>query len=99
MHEGVAAVSAALGERRSEVEVDTGAEIALSRLGDMSDVEIASLRLGEGPISLIECPHQGGAPTAIQQMLNRFAGSGHAILLAHPERCPVFQSDRACSRR
>lgn len=94
VHEGVAAVNAALREAAIELDVDTGAEIALSRLPDMSDDEIAPLRLGDGPYSLIECPHQGGAPTAIHQMLNRFLGSGHSILLAHPERCPVFQSDR-----
>jgi protein-tyrosine phosphatase len=94
VHEGVATVNAALTEAAVEVEVDIGAEIALSRLPEMADDEIALLRLGVGPYSLIECPHQGGTPTAIHEMLNRFAGSGHAILLAHPERCPVFQSNR-----
>lgn len=94
VHEGVAAVNAALADAAIEVEVDTGAEIALSRLPDMSDDEIAVLRLGGGPYSLIECPHQGGAPSAIHEMLNRFVGSGHGIVLAHPERCPVFQSSR-----
>jgi protein-tyrosine phosphatase len=94
VHEGVAAVNAALSESAIEVEIDTGAEIALSRLPDMSDDEIALLRLGDGPYSLIECPHEGGAATAIHEMLNRFAGGGHAIVLAHPERCPVFQSNR-----
>jgi len=93
VHEGVAAVNAALEQESIGVEVDAGAEIALSRIGDLSEVEIASLRLGEGPYLLVECPHQGGAPTAIQQMLHGFAASGHSIVLAHPERCPVFQSD------
>lgn len=93
VHEGVAAVNAALEQESIGVEVDAGAEIALSRVGDLSEVEIASLRLGEGPYLLVECPHQGGAPTAIQQMLHGFAASGHSIVLAHPERCPVFQSD------
>jgi protein-tyrosine phosphatase len=94
VHEGVASVNAALEEAAIDVEIRTGAEIALSRLPDLSDEEIAFLRLGDGPYSLIECPHQGGAPTAIQEMLHRFAGSGNATLLAHPERCPVFQSNR-----
>lgn len=90
---GVDAVSAALREASIELDVEAGAEIALSRVGDMSDAEISRLRLGAGPYSLIECPHQGGAPTAVEEMLRRFAGSGHSILLAHPERCPVFQSN------
>ncbi|HET6870945.1 MAG TPA: CpsB/CapC family capsule biosynthesis tyrosine phosphatase [Solirubrobacteraceae bacterium] len=89
---GVDAVNAALREASIDLEVKAGAEIALSRIGDMSDAEISLLRLGEGPYSLIECPHQGGAAAAVEQMLRQFAGSGHSILLAHPERCPVFQS-------
>ena len=93
VHGGVAAVNAALREASIELAVEAGAEIALSRIGEMSDAEISLLRLGDGPYSLIECPHHGGAPTAIQEMLLRFAGSGHSILLAHPERCPVFQSN------
>lgn len=94
VHEGVAAVNAALREAAIRVEVAPGAEIALSRVPDMSDDEIGLLRLGDGPYSLIECPHRGGTPTAVQEMLQRLAGSGHAILLAHPERCTVFQSNR-----
>ena len=90
---GVDAVNAALREASIELDVKAGAEIALSRLGDMSDAEISLLRLGEGPYSLVECPHQGGAPTAVEQVLRQFAGSGHSIVLAHPERCPVFQAN------
>jgi protein-tyrosine phosphatase len=89
---GVDGVNAALREASIEVDVDAGAEIAVSRIGEMSDDEIAPLRLGDGPYSLIECPHHGGAPAAIEEVLRRFAGSGHSIMLAHPERCPVFQS-------
>ncbi len=90
---GVAEVNAALREASIELTVAAGAEIALSRIGDMSDAETALLRLGDGPYSLIECPHHGGAPTAVEAMLRRFARSGNSIVLAHPERCPVFQSN------
>jgi protein-tyrosine phosphatase len=91
---GVAAVNAALASASFDLRVDGGAEIALSRAAELPDEEIVALRLGQGPYSLIECPHQGGAPAAVREMLHRLAGSGHSILLAHPERCPVFQSDR-----
>lgn len=90
---GVDAVNGALREASIALEVGAGAEIALSRIGDTSDAEIALLRLGQGPYSLVECPHRGGASTAVEQMLRGFAASGHAILLAHPERCAVFQSN------
>lgn len=90
----VAAVKAVLRDASIDLEVEIGAEIALSRTGDMSDAEISLLRLGGGPYSLIECPHAGGAAAAIEEMLRRLAASGHSILLAHPERCPVFQSNQ-----
>jgi protein-tyrosine phosphatase len=89
----VAELNVALREARIEVVVETGGEIALSRVGDMSDDEIALLRLGGGPYSLIECPHAGGAAAAIEAMLRHVSERGHAVVLAHPERCPVFQSD------
>jgi protein-tyrosine phosphatase len=79
VHGGIAALNAALREASIELAVDAGAEIAVSRIGEMSDAEISLLRLGDGPYSLIECPHHGGAPTAIQEMLLRFARSGHSI--------------------
>ena len=92
VNDGVAGVNDALRGAAIDLEVDGGAEIALSRAGELSDEEVVRLRLGQGPYSLIECPHEGAAPTAIREMLRRFAGRGHSILLAHPERCPVFQS-------
>lgn len=93
VHAGVADLGAALRETSIELDLGVGAEIALSRIPDLSDGEVALLRLGDGPYSLIECPHQGGAPSAIREMLGQLARRGHAIVLAHPERCGVFQSD------
>lgn len=94
----VAGVNAALREASIELGVETGGEIALSRVGDMPDAEIALLRLGAGPYSLIECPHAGGAAAAIEAMLGQLSARGHSIVLAHPERCPVFQSNRPLLR-
>jgi protein-tyrosine phosphatase len=90
----VGTLNAALREASIGVGVEIGAEIALSRVGDMSDGEIGLLRVGGGPYLLIECPHAGGAAAAIEEMLRRLRASGHSILLAHPERCPVFQSNQ-----
>lgn len=89
---GVLAINDALRSASIDLDVGGGAEIAVSRAGDLSEEEVVLLRLGQGPYSLIECPHDGGAPTAIEEMLRLFAGRGHSILLAHPERCPVFQT-------
>jgi protein-tyrosine phosphatase len=74
------------------LQVSTGAEIALSRLVDLSASELDSLRLGDGPYLLIECPL---SPTAgdFDSLLLRVHARGEAVVLAHPERSPLFQQE------
>ena len=93
VHAGVAAVNAALGGQSIDVRVRAGAAFAISRVGDLSDAEVGVLRLGGGPYSLLECPHAGGAPSGVRESLRLFATRGHAIVLGHPERSKVFQSN------
>ena len=38
------------------MDVRPGAEIAISRIGELSDDELRGLRLGDGPWLMIECP-------------------------------------------
>ena len=83
-------VSAALSEAGIELEVRSGAEVALPRLPELRDHELDAVRLGEGPYLLIESPHSAAAGhfhTFVRTLIER----GHAIVLAHPERCPGFQ--------
>lgn len=82
----------ALGEEGIELEIRTGAEIALSRLADLSASELAGLRLGGGPYLLLECPL---SPTAgdFDSLLLRIHERERCIVLAHPERCPLFQQE------
>jgi protein-tyrosine phosphatase len=74
------------------LQVSTGGEIALSRLVDLGGAELDGLRLGGGPYLLIECPL---TPTAgdFDSLLLRFHARGEAIVLAHPERSPLFQQE------
>lgn len=89
----VAAVNEALQRERIDLEVRPGAEVALTRGIELSDEELTSLHLGGGPWLLLECPLEQGAGTMFEAAAVRMAERGHRILLAHPERSPVFHKD------
>ena len=95
----VGKVTAALAEARIDLQVLPGAEIGLTRLGDLEDDELHALRLGTGPWLLIECPFTSPAAGFVA-ILHHVQARGHRIVLAHPERCAGFQRDvgrlRAC---
>lgn len=88
---GVAELSAALRAEGIALEVLPGAEIGLTRAAEMDDAELRALALGGGPWLLVEAPLRAmaGVPPVVQSLLLR----GHRVLLAHPERSPVFQRD------
>jgi protein-tyrosine phosphatase len=85
-------VNRALRKQRVDVMVLPGAEVALERAGELDDDELAALRLGGGPWLLVECPMVAGG-MGVDGQLHALAGRGNRIVLAHPERCPVFQTD------
>jgi protein-tyrosine phosphatase len=85
-------VNRALRKQRVDVMVLPGAEVALERAGELDDDEIAALRLGGGPWLLVECPMFAGG-MGVDGQLHALASRGNKIVLAHPERCPVFQTD------
>jgi protein-tyrosine phosphatase len=66
----------------------------MTRASDLSDEELAALRLGGGPYLLVECPYSPRSP-GFDGILSEIADRGHKIVLAHPERCPAFQRDPA----
>jgi protein-tyrosine phosphatase len=79
-----------LGEQGVELEIRTGAEIAPARLPDLSADDLARLRLGGGPYLLLECPLSSTAGD-FDALLLRIRARGESIVLAHPERSPLFQ--------
>lgn len=87
----VRAVNRALEDAGIAVTVLAGAEVALSRAADLDHSELRALRLGDGPWLLVECPLRPAA--GLEQGLGVLRMQGHRILLAHPERCPVFQRE------
>jgi len=88
----VAAVNDALGAARIDMTVRTGAEVALSRAGELSDLELTVLSLGGGPYVMLEFPWTSAASGAVNA-LRAFARRGHGIVLAHPERSPALRRD------
>lgn len=87
--EGVDRVNDALRAEGIDLEVRTGAEIAMTRVGDLAEEELLALRLGGGPYLLVECPYSP-ASAGFDGVLQTITGRGHRIVLAHPERCPAF---------
>jgi protein-tyrosine phosphatase len=92
--QGAARVNDALRAEGIDLEVRTGAEIAMTRAGDLADEELIALRLGGGPYLLIECPLSPAA-AGFDAVVHALADRGHRIVLAHPERCPAFHREPA----
>jgi protein-tyrosine phosphatase len=82
-----------LARREVPLAVLPGAEIALERLPDLGDDELRRLCLGEGPYLLVESPYTRGE-TFLDEALFHLQVRGFRPVLAHPERCPIFQADR-----
>jgi protein-tyrosine phosphatase len=76
----------------TDVEVLRGAEIAFACMPELTDDELASLTLGGGSWLLLEPPAGQVAP-GIAAMVEDLHARGHRVVLAHPERCPVFHRD------
>ncbi len=77
--EGVERVNDALRAEGIDLEVRTGAEIAMTRVGDLADEELVALRLGGGPYLLVECPYSPASAG--------FDGILHALVRARaPDR-------------
>ncbi len=86
------ALAAELGREDAGVAIAPGAEIALERLPRLSDADLDALALGGGAYLLIESPLEpsvGDVEGPLLGLLER----GRRVVLAHPERSPVFQRD------
>jgi protein-tyrosine phosphatase len=92
LSERVAAVQAAIEDEGVALELRTGGEIAITRLPDLRAEEIDALRLDGGPYLLLECPLEP-SPWDFDAALLKLRERGESMLLAHPERCPLFQRE------
>ncbi len=88
----VATMQEALERDGTALEVRTGGEIAITQLAALRAEELDALRLGGGPYLLLECPSDP-SPWDFDAALLKLRERGEAMLLAHPERCPLFQRE------
>ena len=84
MERGVDDVRQALISNRIDVEVLTGGEIALERLGALEPNVLARFALG-GRYVLLEFPYYGW-PLELETRVFELHAKGFAVVLAHPER-------------
>lgn len=95
MHRLVAELNARLAAEKVPVEVRAGAEIAMTRVGDLDPQELSRLTLGgSGRYLLVEPPF---TPTVsgLEAVVFDLQRQGYRVVLAHPERCPAFHRDRS----
>jgi protein-tyrosine phosphatase len=92
MESAVAILRAALEEARIPLQVLTGGEIAIDRLGLLSPDELRRFGLGGNPrYVLVETPYYGW-PAALADGLFALLSAGITPVLAHPERNAEVQS-------
>jgi protein-tyrosine phosphatase len=90
---GVDALQAELDAAGIGMRVVRGGEVAVTRAVDLPDEELRALTLGGGPWLLLECPLSPALAPGFVDAARSLAVRGHRLLLAHPERSPVFQRD------
>jgi protein-tyrosine phosphatase len=81
-----------LQRERLPLRVLPGAEIGWATASDLDDVQLARLSLGTGKRVLLESPY-GRKPVDLEGIIAGLAQRGFQAVLAHPERCPLFQRD------
>lgn len=86
-------VNARLAAEQVELQVQPGAEIAMTQLDEVAPAELERLGLGGGRWLLVEPPFTLVA-TGLQDIVLGLQRRGHGVVLAHPERCPALHRDR-----
>jgi protein-tyrosine phosphatase len=69
-----------------------GAEVGWREVRELDARTLRMLCLGTSDYVLVECPY-GKSPADLEDVLAHVRDSGLKTILAHPERCPLFQAD------
>ena len=81
-----------LQRERLPLRVLPGAEIGWATAPELDDRQLARLSLGSGKRVLLESPY-GKKPVDVEGIIAGLEERGFKAVLAHPERCPLFQRD------
>jgi protein-tyrosine phosphatase len=82
----VAALQERLDAEGIPLGIVKGGEVALHRLLELDETQLAAVHLGDGRHVLLEPPFAGPVP-ALDNLLFELQARGHGVLIAHPERC------------
>jgi protein-tyrosine phosphatase len=82
----------ALADADVPLRVHSGAEIAIDRALAIPPEQLDDLRLGDGPFVMLESPLRP-LSADVEPIVRMIQARGHRVLLAHPERSPLFQRD------
>jgi protein-tyrosine phosphatase len=87
---GVSALQDLLDTAGVEVRIVPGAEVAATSAMTLDDGELSALSIGGAGWLLVECPHSMTVVPGFITLIRRLSARGHRLVLAHPERCPLF---------
>jgi protein-tyrosine phosphatase len=87
-----------LQRERLPLRVLPGAEIGWATASELDDAALAMLSLGSGRRVLLESPY-GRRAVDIEGIIAGLNDRGFQAVLAHPERCPLFERDRERLRK
>jgi protein-tyrosine phosphatase len=85
-------LNAALEEEETQLLVLAGGEVALEKVAELDDETLRTVCLGSSDYLLLESPYKQ-IDIDIESIVRDAQGRGFKPLLAHPERCPIFQHD------
>jgi protein-tyrosine phosphatase len=90
--QGVRELNALLTDEGVPLTVISGAELDAARALELEPEELGGLTLGDSPCLLVESPYQP-AGGILEEILYELQLRQFVPVLAHPERCPLFQGD------
>ncbi len=89
---GVARLNDAIAASGLRLVVVTGAEVALPKAAELPDEILRRLCLGSGDYLLVESPYRS-SDIDLEGIIESVQERDLKPVLAHPERCPIFQRD------
>ena len=88
----VARLNEAIEVEDIQLRVLTGGEVSLLKAAELGDDVLRQVCLGSSDYVLLESPYRS-SDIDIEGILREVQSRGFKPLLAHPERCPIFQRD------
>ena len=85
-------LNAAIDGEDIQLRVLAGGEVSLQKAAELDDETLRTVCLGTSDYVLLESPYRA-SDIDIEGIVRDVQGRGFKPLLAHPERCPIFQHD------